>query len=197
MILPALVIRLLVTSSTRFKMPVLCSDVAPLRAVKKQKGGKRRRSGDEVGVLADNGPLEAPCALFDDDWDEARRLTGPTVDIIRPDAGSFVSSLPGFFMIHKDALDHGFRFPLHPFFVEYLNWVGLLPCQITPNGLLPAQLVTDSLSLTGGLGFETQWSKFQHRLLQAPPAPPPPPPPPPDVPWSKKNPMGSISSPAS
>ncbi|CAH9053898.1 unnamed protein product, partial [Cuscuta europaea] len=31
----------------------------------------------------------------------------------------------------------------------------------------------DSLSLTGGLRFETQWSKFQPRLFQAPPAPSP------------------------
>ncbi|CAH9116720.1 unnamed protein product [Cuscuta europaea] len=68
-------------------------NVAPLSSVKRRKGGKRR-CRDEVSILAENGPFEATCALTDDDWAEARRLAGPTVDIIKPDVGSLSSYCP-------------------------------------------------------------------------------------------------------
>ncbi|CAH9103638.1 unnamed protein product, partial [Cuscuta europaea] len=109
-------------------------DVPPLRSFRRRKGGKGK-CGGAVGTLAENGPLVDVCALTDAEWAEARRMVSPTVDIMRPEVGSLASSCPsGYFTVHLDAMDHGLRFPLHPFFVEYLNWVGLLPCQVTPNG---------------------------------------------------------------
>ncbi|CAH9050504.1 unnamed protein product [Cuscuta europaea] len=138
---------------------VVVHDVPPIRFIRKRRSSKKK-SGNVVGTLTENGPLVDACALTDAELDEARRMAGLTVHIVRPETGSLASSCPsGFFAVHLDAMDHGFRFPLHPFFVEYLNWVGLLPCQVTPNGFY---LMTAFLLRCKDSGLEASVGLFRH-----------------------------------
>ncbi|CAH9104379.1 unnamed protein product [Cuscuta europaea] len=111
--------------------------VASLNVLQGHKGAgkKRYRDTQEYFILGGFSLSEVPCALLDREWEEARRLSGPSVVAMRPDAGDLPSSCPsGFFVVYYNAVKHGLRFPLRPFNDEYLNWVGLLPCQLTPNG---------------------------------------------------------------
>ncbi|CAH9115307.1 unnamed protein product [Cuscuta europaea] len=134
-------------------------DVPALRSFRRRRGGKGKRGG-AVGTLAENEPLVDVCALTDVEWAEIRRMAGPTVDIMRSEAGSLASCCPsGYFTVHLDAMDHGFRFPLHPFFVEYLNWVGLLPCHVTPNGFY---LIAAFLLRCKVLDLEVSVGLFRH-----------------------------------
>ncbi|CAH9100622.1 unnamed protein product [Cuscuta epithymum] len=64
----------------------------------------------------------------------AQFLVGPEGRVVEPKPDDVLSQAPeGCFAVHLLSLDLGLRFPLHPFLVEYLRFVKLAPCQLTPN----------------------------------------------------------------
>ncbi|CAH9053192.1 unnamed protein product [Cuscuta europaea] len=59
---------------------------------------------------------------------------GPSATVIEPGPNDLLSQAPeGCFAVHVLSVSLGLRFPLHPFLLEYLRYVGLAPCQLTPN----------------------------------------------------------------
>ncbi|CAH9095609.1 unnamed protein product [Cuscuta epithymum] len=59
---------------------------------------------------------------------------GPSATVIEPGPDDLLLRAPeGCFAVHVLSVAMGLRFPLHPFLLEYLRYVGLAPCQLTPN----------------------------------------------------------------
>ncbi|CAH9053540.1 unnamed protein product [Cuscuta europaea] len=59
---------------------------------------------------------------------------GPSAGVVEPGPDDVLSRAPeGCIAIHVLSVSMGLRFPLHPFLREYLRFVGLVSCQLTPN----------------------------------------------------------------
>ncbi|CAH9091404.1 unnamed protein product [Cuscuta europaea] len=59
---------------------------------------------------------------------------GPSAIVVTPGPDDVLSRAPeGCIAVHVLSVSMGLRFPLHPFLREYLRFVGLVPCQLTPN----------------------------------------------------------------
>ncbi|CAH9078896.1 unnamed protein product [Cuscuta europaea] len=59
---------------------------------------------------------------------------GPSAIVVTPGPDDVLSRAPeGCIAMHVLSVSMGLRFPLHPFLREYLRFVGLVPCQLTPN----------------------------------------------------------------
>ncbi|CAH9063813.1 unnamed protein product [Cuscuta europaea] len=64
----------------------------------------------------------------------AQFYDGPSATVIESGPNDVLSHAPeGCFVVHMLSVTLGLRFPLHPFLVEYLNFVKLARCQLTPN----------------------------------------------------------------
>ncbi|CAH9093942.1 unnamed protein product [Cuscuta europaea] len=61
-------------------------------------------------------------------------LVGPSAQVVEPKPNDVLLRAPeGCFAVHLLSVELGLRFPLHPFVLEYLRFVKLAPCQLTPN----------------------------------------------------------------
>ncbi|CAH9111213.1 unnamed protein product [Cuscuta europaea] len=61
-------------------------------------------------------------------------LVGPSALVVDPGPDDVLLYTPaGCFAVHLLSVELGLRSPLHPFVVEYLRYVKLAPCQLTPN----------------------------------------------------------------
>ncbi|CAH9072666.1 unnamed protein product [Cuscuta europaea] len=59
---------------------------------------------------------------------------GPSAVVVEPGVDDVLSRAPeGCIAVHVLSVSMGLRFPLHPFLREYHRFVGLVPCQLTPN----------------------------------------------------------------
>ncbi|CAH9084271.1 unnamed protein product [Cuscuta europaea] len=125
-------------------------DPTPLRIAPGKKKTKSQRAAPKKKSAADGagGPVEMPERYT---WLNTKALdikskadradlyvtqlhVGPSAVVVEPSVDDLLSRPPeGCIAVHILSVSMGLRFPLHPFLREYLRFVGLLPCQLTPN----------------------------------------------------------------
>ncbi|CAH9119786.1 unnamed protein product [Cuscuta europaea] len=126
-------------------------DPTPLRMASgnKRKMKSKRAVPKKKGVAAGaGGPVEMPEGYT---WLNTEALdikskadkadlyvtqlhVGPSAEVVEPGVDDLLSRPPkGCIAVHILSVSMGLRFPLHPFLREYLRFVGLIPCQLTPN----------------------------------------------------------------
>ncbi|CAH9112991.1 unnamed protein product [Cuscuta epithymum] len=92
------------------------------------------------------------------DYQATQFLVGPLAQVVEPGPNDLLSSPPeGCFSVHILSVDLGLRFPLHPFLLEYLRFLGLAPCQLTPNS---HSYISGSLSLCRSWEVEPTLDQF-------------------------------------
>ncbi|CAH9081180.1 unnamed protein product [Cuscuta europaea] len=62
---------------------------------------------------------------------------------------------PGIVMVHMDSLKAGLRFPLHPFYLDFFEFYGVVPAQFMPNSY---RQISVFLVLCKSLGSLSPWS---------------------------------------
>ncbi|CAH9114647.1 unnamed protein product [Cuscuta europaea] len=85
-------------------------------------------------------------------------FAGPSARVVEPGPDDVQLHAPGgCFAAHILSVELGIRFPLHPFVLEYLRFLKLAPCQLTPNShtYLPG-----FLSLYRSRGVEPSLDQF-------------------------------------
>ncbi|VFQ65582.1 unnamed protein product [Cuscuta campestris] len=74
------------------------------------------------------------CQVTDQGFADATDMVGPSIEVRQPSrTQTTLDAPPGFFTLHLASLKKGLQFPLHSLFVEFLNEVDFLPCQLVPN----------------------------------------------------------------
>ncbi|CAH9069466.1 unnamed protein product [Cuscuta epithymum] len=90
------------------------------------------------------------------DCQATQLLVEPSAQVVDPDPDDLLSSPPeGCFVVHVLSVELGLRFPLHPFLLEYLKFLGRAPCQLTPNS---HYYITGFLSLCRSRGWSLLWT---------------------------------------
>ncbi|CAH9097656.1 unnamed protein product [Cuscuta europaea] len=68
------------------------------------------------------------------DYMATQLLVGPSAQVVETGPYDVLLHAPAScFAVHILSMELGLRFPLHPFVTEYLRFVKLAPCQLTPN----------------------------------------------------------------
>ncbi|CAH9094260.1 unnamed protein product [Cuscuta europaea] len=147
-------------------------DPMPIRVAPGNQPEKKKTAPKKKIVAADQGkPIDVPegyswlnTAALEigskadrEDMYVTQLHVGPSVVVVAPGPDDVLSRAPeGCIAVHVLSVSMGLRFPLHPFLRKYLRYVGLVPCQVTPNShsyvagflnLCRARGVTPSLDL--------------------------------------------------
>ncbi|CAH9119486.1 unnamed protein product [Cuscuta europaea] len=120
-------------------------------------------AGQPVGIpeghsFLNTAALELKTKASPAEYQSTQMLVGPSARVVEPRADDLLRYAPeGCFAAHTLSVEMGLRFPLHPFLLEYLRFVGLAPCQLTPNN---HSYVAGFLSLCQSRGVEPTLDQF-------------------------------------
>ncbi|CAH9125310.1 unnamed protein product [Cuscuta epithymum] len=118
--------------------------VAPGKKKKKTQAATKKKqaaidAGQPVGIpeghsYLNTAALELKTKAGEAEYLKIQLLVGPSAQVVVPGPDDVLLHPPeGCYAVHILSVELGLRFPLHPFLVEYLRFVGLAPCQLTPN----------------------------------------------------------------
>ncbi|CAH9084333.1 unnamed protein product [Cuscuta europaea] len=118
-------------------------NVALGRKRKAKAAGKKKQAavnaGQPVGIpegysYLNTAALDVKTRATQGEYMATQLLVGPSALVVEPGPDDVLLYAPaGCFAVHLLSVELGLRFPLHPFVVEYLRYVKLAPCQLTPN----------------------------------------------------------------
>ncbi|CAH9101284.1 unnamed protein product [Cuscuta epithymum] len=148
-------------------------DAVPLRVAsgkkrKKQKAAPKKKqaavdAGQPVGIpeghsYLNTAALDLKTKAVEAEYLKTQLLVGPSAQVVVPGPDDVLLHPPeGCCAVHILSVELGLRFPLHPFLVEYLRFVGLAPCQLTPNS---HSYIAGFLSLCRSRGVEPTLDQF-------------------------------------
>ncbi|CAH9081286.1 unnamed protein product [Cuscuta europaea] len=141
--------------------------VAPGKKNKTKAAPRKKQAavdaGRPVGIpeghsFLNTAALELKTKASPAEYQSTQMLVGPSARVVEPRADDLLRYAPeGCFAAHTLSVEMGLRFPLHPFLLEYLRFVGLAPCQLTPNS---HSYVAGFLSLCQSRGVEPTLDQF-------------------------------------
>ncbi|CAH9077927.1 unnamed protein product [Cuscuta europaea] len=141
--------------------------VAPGKKNKMKAAPRKKQAavdaGRPVGIpeghsFLNTAALELKTRASPAEYQSTEMLVGPSARVVEPRADDLLRYAPeGCFAAHTLSVEMGLRFPLHPFLLEYLRFVGLALCQLTPNS---HSYVAGFLSLCQSRGVEPTLDQF-------------------------------------
>ncbi|CAH9108357.1 unnamed protein product [Cuscuta europaea] len=147
-------------------------DPMPLRVAtgkkKKVKAAPKKKQaavdvGQPVGIpegysYLNTATLEVKTKATQGEYMATQFLVGPSAQVVEPGPDDVLLHAPaGCFAVHILSVELGLRFPLHPFVLEYLRFVKLAPCQLTPNS---HSYIASFLSLCRSRGVPPTFDQF-------------------------------------